>query len=185
MFDRKFFYFITALFFFFILPVSAVQANEEIKPLFNEVDPRPLMSEADIKPTAKLASASKISEYIEHTKGQKRVVYIYVSWCSACRKKMPKIKDMGNVRQGSVIAISVDENHAQFAKYMKKELSDAPFPILLSKDPEANLEKRLLTDYNIQPWNSYPELVLLDEANQVKKQGYLNSDEVARFLFSK
>ncbi len=179
-----FFNFSTFLILVLLAPATLI-AGDNDKTLFNNVKPKPLMSEVERKPVAKLASADKISEYIEYTKGQKRVVYIYASWCPACRNKMPKIKDMGYAKKGSVIAISIDENHVQFSKYMNNSLRNAPFPIILNKSTEVALEKRLLRDYNIQPWNSYPEMILLDEKNQVKKQGYLNTAEVAQFLFSK
>ena len=123
-----------------------------------------------------------IAEYIDKTEGQKRVLYIYTSWCGYCRKKMPHIMDIERAKKGSVIAVSVDENYADYARYAKK-LSNSPFPLILNKGGEGHLKKKL-SAYNIKPWNSYPTLIFLDEKGNAVKQGNYTVEQAAKYVLT-
>lgn len=124
-----------------------------------------------------------IAEYIDKTAGQKRILLIYTSWCGYCRKKMPGIMDIERSKKGSVIAVSVDDDYAAYAKYAKK-LSDAPFPLILNKGRQEALIKTL-KGYNVKPWNSYPTVVFLDAKGKAVAQGNYSVEQAAKFVFDK
>jgi len=127
---------------------------------------------------------SRIADYIEFTKGQKRVLAIYVSWCPYCRNKMPDFIKMERMKKGSVIAVSEDQNYADLSKYIKT-LKDIPYKVILSNPKGKDTLENALSRYGIQKWNSYPTVILLDENNKVVSQGNLSSNQIERFLFPK
>ncbi|MGH1403027.1 MAG: TlpA family protein disulfide reductase [Alphaproteobacteria bacterium] len=126
--------------------------------------------------------AKKMLEYIDRKKGQKRIVLIYTSWCPYCREKMPDIMDLERARKGSVIAISVDEDYAQYAKYAKT-LKNSPFPLFLNDGAEQSLKNALKKSHSIKPWSGYPTLIFLDENNQAVSQGNYTVEQAAKYLF--
>lgn len=121
-----------------------------------------------------------IAEYIDKTEGHKRILLIYTSWCGYCRKKMPDIMDIERAKKGSVIAVSVDGDYGQYAKYAKK-LSHAPFPLILNKGSERGLKKRL-SAYDIKPWNGYPTIIFLDENSKAVAQGNYTVEQAAKYV---
>ncbi|MGH1376349.1 MAG: TlpA family protein disulfide reductase [Alphaproteobacteria bacterium] len=125
----------------------------------------------------------KILQYVKGKSGQKKILYIYTSWCPYCVKKMPGIMNLERTQKGSVIAISVDENYANYGRYAKK-LKEPPFPLILNKGSESVLKKKL-KNYVVKPWTGYPTIVFLDEDNKPVGQGNYSVDEAAAFLFSK
>ncbi len=127
--------------------------------------------------------AHKIASYIKEVKGQRRIIIIYASWCPYCIKKMPHIMDLERIKEGSVIAISVDENKSAFARYIKK-FDEIPFRIILNKGSEWKLAKSL-KKFGVKPWEGVPEIILLDENNKAMGQGNYELDYVAEFLFGK
>ena len=125
--------------------------------------------------------AHYIAKHVEGTKGQKRVLMIYASWCPSCRQKMPQMMDIERAKEGSVIAVSIDENHTNFARYIRK-IQSPPFKIILSKDSEYVLEKAL-KPIGVKSWEYIPHIVLLDENNKVAGQGSYSPSEIAEFVF--
>ncbi len=124
--------------------------------------------------------AKYIVKHVNSTKGQKRVLMIYASWCPSCVKKMPRIMDIERVKSGSVIAVSIDDNHADFSRFVRK-MKNPPFKIILSKDSEYKLQDSLEV-YDVERWEYIPHIVLLDEDNKVVEQGSLSVDRVAQFI---
>lgn len=127
-------------------------------------------------------SPERISEYIDRTEGQKRVLFIYTSWCVYCREKMPAIFDLEHSKKGSIIAVSVDENYNQYAQYAKT-LTDAPFPLMYSKGRESAL-KTQLAKRNIKPWRGYPTFIFLDEHGNAVSQGSYRVEDIANYVLS-
>lgn len=124
---------------------------------------------------------TNIAKYIENTEGQKRVVMIYTSWCPYCRKKMPGLIDLENTKEGSIIPISVDENYSDFTGFVKR-YKQAPFRFILNKGRETELADAL-EKYGVRPWQGYPTIVFINEANKVVGQGNFSIDQMATFLF--
>ncbi len=124
----------------------------------------------------------EIVEYIEDTKGQKRIIMIYASWCHYCIKKMPSIMEVERIKKGSVIAISVDGNYKKFARYINK-FDEVPFRIILNKASEYKLAKSF-KKFGVEEWKGVPEIILLDENNKVIGQGNYKIDYVNEFLFN-
>ncbi len=123
----------------------------------------------------------EIGKYIKNSKGQKRIIMIYASWCPTCIQKMPKIMDIERVKSGSVVAISIDENYINFSRYIKR-FKYIPFKVILNNGSEYKLAQSL-SPYGIKAWDGIPYIILMDENNQVKGQGNYSVDRVAEFLF--
>lgn len=128
---------------------------------------------------------NKIADFIVSTKGDKRVVMIYTSWCPVCRQIMPKVMDLENVRPGSVIAISEDQDHPKFISYINK-YKHVPFMIFLSRPTKSvTLPAMLQKKLGVKPWDGYPHFILLDGENMVVQQGNFDAEQLADFLLSK
>ncbi len=125
----------------------------------------------------------KISQYIKSTKGQKRAIIIYASWCPYCIKKMPGIMDLERVKPGSIIAISVDEEHRDFIKYTKR-FESIPFKVILNNGSEYKLVQSLKR-YGVKAWDGIPYIILMDENNKVTGQANYSVEQVADYIFSK
>ncbi len=124
----------------------------------------------------------RISEYIDKTAGQKRIIYIHTSWCPYCRKKMPGIMDIERKKKGSVISISVDEDPQKYVRYAKT-LKNPPFNLIINKGSEAHLAK-ILSKYNIRKWNGYPTLIFIDEKGRSVRQGNFTVQQATQFIMS-
>lgn len=148
-----------------ILPANPVAAKEELS---NRIYPLP--------PT-------RIADYIKFTKGQKRALLIYTSWCPYCRKKIPDMIKMENYKEGSIIAISEDQNYTNFSKYIRS-LENIPYNVILSNPKGSDTLIKALEQFGVRAWRSYPTVVLLDENNKVVKQGNMRSNYIENFLFS-
>lgn len=121
-----------------------------------------------------------IAKHINGTKGQKRILMIYASWCPSCVQKMPRVMDIERVKPGSVIAVSIDDNHADFARFVRK-MENPPFKVILSKESEDKL-RDALEAYGVERWEYIPHFVLFDENNNIVEQGSFDIDRVARFV---
>lgn len=131
----------------------------------------------------------KIVAYIKSTKGQKKVILQYASWCPHCRAVMPKMIQLEQFRKGSVIAISTDQDAESFIRYIN-EYDDIPFPVVLLKRGRGDGLERLnqaMMEFGIVPPKGIPNMTLMDEKNRVVEQGNFkqNMDHVAEFLFDK
>ena len=126
---------------------------------------------------------SRIADYIEFTKGQKRALLIYASWCPYCRSKIPDLIKMEDMKEGSVIAVSEDQNYSQFSKYITS-LAHIPYKVILSNPKGSNTLPKALKQFGVKAWRGYPTIVLFDEDNKVISQGTLSSDHIKSFLFS-
>ncbi|MCB1782759.1 MAG: redoxin family protein [Alphaproteobacteria bacterium] len=124
--------------------------------------------------------SSIVGKYIASTKGQKRVVMIYASWCPHCVEAMPDIMDIERAKPGSVIAISVDEDHAGFARYIER-FKDVPFKIIINGSPKTELAA-VLTSFGGRAWSGVPTYYLVDENNQIVDQGTYGVDYIATYL---
>ncbi len=122
----------------------------------------------------------EIAKYIESTKGKKRIIMIYASWCPICVQKMPHIIELERANKGSVIAVSVDENERHLSRYIKK-LGDIPFRVILNKGSERKLAKAL-EEFGVREWEGVPEIILLDKENNVLGQGNYALDYIAAFF---
>lgn len=125
--------------------------------------------------------AQYIAKHVEATKGQKRVLLIYASWCPSCVQKMPGIMNLERAKPGSVIAVSVDDDYQDFARYVRK-MKNPPFKVIVSKDSEDSLARQI-KKFGVQPWEYIPQMILLDEDNQLVEQGSMEVEDVAQFLF--
>lgn len=126
--------------------------------------------------------ANVIGKYIKGTKGQKRVVMIYASWCPYCKEKFPHMIDMERVRPGSVIAISVDEDHAAFARFVRK-YKDIPFKSIVHDGSKQQLVG-VMKLFGGRAWDGVPSFYLIDEQNRVVKEGNFYPQQIAEFLFA-
>ena len=124
----------------------------------------------------------KVKEYIEKSAGQKRLIYIYASWCPVCRKHLPDIIDLENIKKGSVIAVAVDEDQVAFTRFVKN-LPPVSFKLIINDGAEEDLEAELAS-FGIESWPSYPSTVLMTADNKVFRQGYFKPDYIAKFLLS-
>lgn len=124
-----------------------------------------------------------IANFIKNTKGQKRVVVIYATWCSACIKKIPFLMSVEQKSPGSIIAISVDEDYKMYKRFYN-QYEKVPFHLIVNKGSSWQLAKALRA-FGGKPWNSIPQVMLLDEANQVLSQGSYSNEDITRFLFGK
>ncbi len=124
---------------------------------------------------------NEIASHIKDTKGQKRIIMIYASWCPICVAKMPSIMGLERKKSGSVIAISVDEKYRNFSRYIRR-LKDIPFKIILNKGSDSKLAGQL-EQFGVKEWEGVPEIILLDEDNKVLGQGNYNMDYIEEFLF--
>lgn len=157
----------------------------------------PTIAFAQDKVSVRQVTINKMDEYLQYTKGQKRLFYIYRSTDKKSRNKMRGIMDLERAKKGSVIAISVDENHIKFAQFIKNYMRNSPFHILLLRAKEGAFRKMMVTKYGAAKWvtggvmangqqkkTSYPIMILFDEENNIVKQGGFEVEEVAEFLFS-
>ncbi len=126
---------------------------------------------------------SRIADYIEFTKGERRVILIYASWCPYCRAKIPDMMKMERKKKGSVIAVSEDQNYEALSKYIKT-LKDIPFKAILSNPKGSDTLEKALSQYGVRKWDGYPTIILLDEENKAVRQGNFSSNRIARFLFN-
>lgn len=124
--------------------------------------------------------SAQIAKYVEDTKGQKRVLMIYTSWCPYCRKKMPGLIGLAQKNPKSVIAVSVDENYSNFKDFIKRH-KDAPFKFILNKGKESALQGAL-KPYIITPWTGYPTIVLISAQNKPVGQNNYSIEEIENFL---
>ena len=124
----------------------------------------------------------KIAKYIKKTAGERRAIVLYASWCPACVQKMPGIIDLENAKAGSIIAISIEENYADFARYIRR-LGTVPFKAIVNDGSESKLAQKL-RQFGVRPWNSIPQIILMDEKNKVVEQGNFSVEKIANFLFS-
>lgn len=125
----------------------------------------------------------RIADYIEFTKGQKRALLIYAAWCPYCRAKIPDLIKMEDMKGGSIIAVSEDQNYAQFSEYISS-LSHIPYEVILSNPTGSDTLPKALRQFGVKAWKGYPTIVLFDEDNNVVSQGTLPSDYIKSFLFS-
>lgn len=166
----KFFLFFVVGTFLFLLPLVSVKALE----LEHEIYPM---------------SPEQIAAYIESTKGQRRVIFEYASWCPYCQAVIPKMIQLEQFKKGSVVAISIDTNPEDFALYTNK-FKLIPFRLIMLTRFEGEDLLRLntaLEAFGIAPSAGVPEMILMDEDNKVVRQGNFSNDmnEVAKFLFGK
>ncbi len=122
----------------------------------------------------------EIVNHIESTKGKRRIIMIYASWCPICVQKMPDIMELERSKNGSVIAVSVDENKRHLSRYIKR-LKNIPFRVILNKGSEYKLAKAL-ERFGVKEWEGVPEIILLDENNKVLGQGNYTLDYIVTFL---
>lgn len=121
-----------------------------------------------------------IEKHIDATKGKRRIIMIYASWCPHCRIAMPDMMRIGRKYSDSIIAISVDESGRDFARYVET-LEPSPFELILSKDSDSALAYRL-QKYGIKPWAGVPYYIVLDKNNKVLFQGNQNPQYLQSFL---
>lgn len=125
----------------------------------------------------------KIAEFVTKTKGDRRIVFIYTSWCPYCRKAMPKIMDLENVRPGSIIAVSEDEDHVKFVSYINK-YPKIPFMIFLSfQRGQDTLAAALQKTIGAKPWKGFPHAIFLDADNTIVAEGNYTPEDMAAFIF--
>lgn len=127
-------------------------------------------------------SPYKIALDIKNTKGRKRAIVLYASWCPICVQKMPDIIEIERYSNGSIIAISVEESRHDFARYMNS-LEDVPFKAIIIDGPEWKLAKEFKR-FDIEVWDSIPHVILLDENNKNVEQGNLSPRDITVFLSS-
>lgn len=125
-------------------------------------------------------SPYKIALDIKNTKGRKRAIVLYASWCPICVQKMPDIIEIERYSNGSIIAISVEESRHDFARYMNS-LEDVPFKAIIIDGPEWKLVKEF-EKFGIKVWDSVPHIILMDKNNKVVEQGNLPAGRIAQFL---
>lgn len=128
----------------------------------------------------------KVAAYVASTKGKRRIVVRYASWCPACRKTMPGLMDIEKIRKGSVIAISVDEQPGAFVRYIN-QYEDIPFPVILLRREKGEntdfLLLKALRPFGIGRNSGIPDMSLIDEYNRVVRQGFYSVEDVAGFIF--
>lgn len=127
----------------------------------------------------------KIAQYIESTKGRRKVILIYTSWCPHCRKALPDFINLEKALPGSVIAISEDENYIDFAAFSRK-LKSVPFRMIVVRQGKGPTLSEELQKFGAQPYNGYPTMILMDENNKVVSgQGNLLIDNVVTYILGK
>ncbi len=125
---------------------------------------------------------NKLASYVESTKGRKRVVLVWASWCPACRKKMPDYAKIETTKPGSVIAISMDQEHRYLKKYLDRS-GKMPFKVIVVKRVRGeDFGTAMKSTLGIREVKSYPTMILLDENNQVVSQGHISTSKVQKFL---
>lgn len=123
---------------------------------------------------------ANIAKYIENTKGQKRVVVIYATWCPACRAKIPFLMEAEQKSPGSIIAISVDEDYKTYKRFYN-QYDHVPFRLIVNKGSQWSLAKALKA-FGGKPWKAIPQVMFVNEANKVVSQGTHSNDSISRFL---
>ncbi len=113
-------------------------------------------------PDIKFASAVKGKKSLYDIKSNQKLVVFWASWCPACMKEMPYVKEFYTdfkAKGGEIIAISLDYDKSEFEK-ATKDFGWYNYTDLLRWDsPIAAL-------YNVQ---STPTLFLLDKDNKLVK----------------
>ncbi len=125
----------------------------------------------------------KVVEYIDKTAGERRIIFIYASWCPYCAKKMPGIMDLERSKKNSVIAISVDESYPDFVRYLRR-FNEIPFKIILNDSSEKRLADTF-KKYGVEPWDGIPRIIFLNEDNEVVGQGNYTVEAAAEFISGK
>lgn len=121
-----------------------------------------------------------IATYIKNTKGQKRVIVIYATWCPACRIKIPFLMEMEQKKPGSVIAISVDEDYRLYKRFYD-QYEYVPFPLIVNKGSSWELAKAL-KPFGGKAWKGIPYFMLINENNKIIGQGSYRKKGIAWFL---
>lgn len=105
-----------------------------------------------------------------------RVVYLdfWASWCGPCRKSFPWMSDLQAryASQGlSVIAVNLDQDHAQVAKF----LAAYPPGFTVAYDPQGTSAEH----YDVQ---GMPSSYLIDRAGRIRARhiGFREQDAAAR-----
>ena len=125
---------------------------------------------------------NKLASYVLSTKGRKRVIMVWASWCPACRKKMPDYAKIEVAKPGSVIAISVDQEHRYLKKYLERS-GTMPFKVIVVKRVRGeDFERALTANIGTAGIDSYPTIILLDENNKLVSQGNISTSKVKKFL---
>ena len=123
----------------------------------------------------------QIVTYIKRNEGQRRVVFLYASWCGYCRAAMPQMIALEQSNPGSVIAVSIDKNPQKLTDYMRK-FQNVPFDIIVW-NREQNLNAHL-GRLGIKPTRGIPFAALLNEEGRIHKQGNLRTQDIIRYISS-
>ncbi len=141
----------------------------------------PVNADVDqVKVDVQKVSPHRVYKDIRNKKGNDIAVLLYASWCPVCVKKMPSIIDIERSSPGSVIAVSLDDNRQDFKRYIKR-FDNLPFNALIIDGPEWKLANKL-KGIGIKPWDSIPQVILINADGKVVEQGNLSSERIAEFV---
>lgn len=144
-------------------------------------------SEVEAKKSHKILHMppNKIADFVVGSAGDKRIIMMYTSWCPICRKIMPKVMDIENLKPGTVIAISQDDDYPKFIQYLD-QYNKVPFMIFLNKPVSTiTLQSMFQEKLGAKPWEGYPHFILLDGENTIVSEGNFEAEQLADFIFTK
>ena len=123
------------------------------------------------------APAEKIVDFILKQPGRK-VIFIYASWCTYCRKNIPAMIDIEKAKPGSVFAVSVDSRPQALGAYLS-QYPEVPFDALMMQDNRSNAIENA---FGVPARRGVPYKILLDENNAVYQSGNFNTDYIAKYV---
>ncbi|MFY0563442.1 TlpA family protein disulfide reductase [Archangium lansingense] len=113
------------------------------------------------------------------------LVFIYASWCPACRQTFPTVNQLAlnyQERGLEVVGLSIDEDPSDLVRYLKK--SRPAFQALRAAPYPPGTLKRAVSDFGGTYPNAIPYLALLDGQGRLVAQspGNLNRSALAAHI---
>lgn len=122
----------------------------------------------------------EISEYVQNTKGDKRVLVLFDVGCTGCHDKFISLLKLDSESRQAVTTIFQTEKVIDFKRYIRS-FNEIPIKIIYNSESQYEL-MRSLKPYGVKPWRSLPRVILLDEDNKVYGQGNHSADNIKKFL---
>jgi len=143
---------------------APVQSANVLSPRYSSQKSSSLTSSAriyDIRP-------SEVARYIKK-QPQKKLVYVYASWCPYCKRIFPEIIKMGQ-KGVKVIAFSVDSERHDLERYLASYGRSVAFPTLRVKNGPNSIGSALAQAGLSYP-GTVPYMAVIDKNNKILLQG--------------
>ncbi|MCB1681246.1 MAG: hypothetical protein KDI65_04865 [Alphaproteobacteria bacterium] len=125
---------------------------------------------------------AKILTLVDKTKGQKRVLVVWVTKNkSSARKVVGEFADLENTMPGSVLSISDDTDPLKLREFLAS-VPVLPYRVYRAKKATGQNINQVLRKLGGKHLDRYPWIILLDEENNIKGEGNIYMDYIVDFI---